>query len=465
LAQYKANTPLEGPGGVRYAGFNPYGSSPNGALIITDKCENPELAFKWADALGHIEATTRSIHGVKDRDWAWATSASTASRRSGRALPTGTTYHIREAAWRAIDGLPRGSFGPAAAGFGMAHARVTGAVPPGIMSDSHRQIAPGPTRDRFPQRAPGMDGRGLMRIPGLGDEHPIDLIRRTFQGFTRDDMATYAAALSYAALFALFPFLIFLIALLGLLHIPQFFDWLLEQAESAFPADAYQRLAEVVSQVQGQSQGGLLSVGIVMALWASSSGVRSLMNALNVAYDVEETRPAWKRYVLSVVYTLGIAVLLGAGAGLMLLGPRSIEWIADQAGLGDVFVTLWTWLRWPVLALLLMIVAALIYYAAPNVQQRFRLITPGAVLAVILWVVASVGFSIYVANFGSYNATYGSLGGVIVLLLYFYISSAVLLLGAELNAEIYRAGRNREAPAEPAPDPGRVTPHEALARR
>ena len=278
-----------------------------------------------------------------------------------------------------------------------------------------------------------------MRIPGLGDEHSLDLVKRALRGFGRDDMATYAAALSYAALFALFPFLIFLIALLGFLNIPEFFDWLLEQAETAFPADAYQRFAEVIDQVRSQSHGGLLSVGIVMALWASSSGVRSVMNALNVAYDVEESRPAWKRYVLSVLYTLGIAALLMAGAALMLLGPRSIEWIADQAGLGDLFVTLWTWLRWPVLAVLLMVVAALIYYAAPNVEQRFRLITPGAVLAVILWIVASAGFSIYVANFGSYNATYGSLGGVIVLLLYFYISSAVLLLGAELNAELHRA--------------------------
>ncbi|MDQ3655528.1 MAG: YihY/virulence factor BrkB family protein [Chloroflexota bacterium] len=287
-----------------------------------------------------------------------------------------------------------------------------------------------------------------MRIPGLGDTNPVDLIKRSLREFSKDDMTTYAAALSYHALFALFPFIIFLIALLGFLRVPQFFDWLLEQAETAVPADAYQRLEEVVDQVQNQSSGGLLSFGIVTAIWAASSGIRSLMNALNVAFDVEETRPAWKRYLLSIVYTLGIAALLLASAALMLLGPQAIEAIAEQVGLGSLFVTLWTWLRWPVLAVLLALAAAIVYYVAPNVDQPFKLITPGAALAVILWVIASIGFSIYVSTFGNYSATYGSLGGVIVLLFFFFISSAVLLLGAEINAELHRAELGEPAPAD-----------------
>jgi len=307
-----------------------------------------------------------------------------------------------------------------------------------------------------------------MRIPGIGDEQPVELLKRSLKAFSKDDMATYAAALSYAALFSLFPFLIFLIALLGFLNIPQFFDWLLEQARTALPADAYQRLSEVIAQVRNQSRGGLLSIGAVLAIWSSSSGVRSLMNALNVAYDVEETRPAWKRYLLSVLYTVGIAVLLIAGAALMLTGPRAIEWIADQAGLDSLFVTLWTWLRWPVLAILLMLAAALVYYVAPDVSQPFRLITPGAALAVVIWVLASVGFSIYVSSFGNYSATYGSLGGVIVLLFYFYLSSAVLLLGAEVNAELHKATRGAPAPegvsdGEEARTARGQTPHASLA--
>jgi len=287
-----------------------------------------------------------------------------------------------------------------------------------------------------------------MRIPGLDDTNPVELIKRSVREFSKDDMTTYAAALSYHALFALFPFIIFMIALLGFLQVPQFFDWILEQAETAFPADAYGRLEEVVDQVQNQSSGGLLSFGIVTAIWAASSGIRSLMNALNVAFDVEETRPAWKRYLLSIVYTIGIAALLLASAALMLLGPQAIEAIADQVGLGSVFVTLWTWLRWPVLAVLLALAAALIYYAAPNVEQPFKLITPGAAFAVILWVIASIGFSIYVSTFGNYSATYGSLGGVIVLLFFFFISSAVLLLGAEINAELHRNELGEPTPAD-----------------
>ena len=207
-----------------------------------------------------------------------------------------------------------------------------------------------------------------MRIPGLNDTNPVDLIKRSVREFSKDDMTTYAAALSYHTLFALFPFLIFLVTLLGFLNIPGFFDWLLEQAETAFPQDAFQRVEEVINQVQNQSSGGLLSFGIVTAIWAASSGIRSVMNAMNVAFDVEETRPTWKRYLLSIVYTIGLAVLLIAAAGLMLLGPQVMESIAEQVGLGNAFVTLWTWLRWPVLAVLLTLSAAIVYYVAPNVD-------------------------------------------------------------------------------------------------
>ena len=288
-----------------------------------------------------------------------------------------------------------------------------------------------------------------MRIPGLGSTSPIDLIKRSVREFSKDDMTTYAAALSYHTLFALFPFLIFLVTLLGFLNIPGFFDWLLGQAETAFPQDAFQRVEEVINQVQNQTRGGLLSFGIVTAIWAASSGIRSVMNAMNVAFDVEESRPAWKRYLLSIGYTLGLAVLLIAAAGLMLLGPQVMESIADQAGLGNLFVTLWTWLRWPVLAVLLTLTAAIVYYVAPNVDQPFAFITPGAALAVIIWIVSAIGFSVYFSNFADYSVTYGSLGGVIVLLFFFFISSAVLLLGAEINAELYKAEIG-----EPTPEAG-----------
>ena len=297
-----------------------------------------------------------------------------------------------------------------------------------------------------------------MRIPGLGGIPPVELGKRSVRDFADDDMPTYAAALSYHALFALFPFLIFLVALLGFLHIPQFFDWLLEQARTAMPSDAYARLEEVIAQVEGSQPGGLLSFGIIAALWGASSGVRALMQALNRAYDVEETRATWKQYLLSVLYTLGFAVLLIVAAALMLVGPQAIEWLAGQVGLGDAFVTVWTWLRWPVAVVLLMLTAALVYYVLPNVDQPFRLITPGAVVAVIVWIVASLGFSFYAQNFANYNATYGSLGSVVVLLFYFYISAMVLLLGAEINAEVYRMKKGTPVPASDDKSPEEASP-------
>lgn len=287
-----------------------------------------------------------------------------------------------------------------------------------------------------------------MKLFDTGNLSAITLFKRAFKQFNKDDMGSYSAALAYAALFALFPFVIFLISLLGFLQIPEFFDWLLEQAQSALPADAYRRAAEILEQIQNQSQGGFLSFGALAAIWSASSGFRSLMNALNIAYDVEETRSLPKRYILSILYTLGAAALLIVAIGLMAVGPQAVEWLADQAGLGSLFVTLWTWLRIPVAIVLLMMAAAFLYYVAPNVDQRFQFITPGAILAVLVWIIASIGFSIYVANFSNYSATYGSLGGIIIVLFYFYISAAVLLLGAEINAEVRKSRVGESVPQD-----------------
>ncbi len=260
---------------------------------------------------------------------------------------------------------------------------------------------------------------------------------KPIEEFIEDDMTTYAAALAYQTLFSLFPFALFLVALLGFLQIPGFFDWLLDQARAVLPEQAMGVVEQVIGQIRGQSSGGLLSLGIIIALWAASSGVRMLTSALNAAYDVAEDRPAWKRYPLSIFYTIVLAIVIILAVGLMLVGPQVMEWLADQIGLGALFVTLWAWLRLPVAILLLMVVVALVYYLLPNVDQPFRFITPGSVLAVVVWIAASFGFSFYVSNFASYSATYGSLGAVIVLLLYFFISAAVLLFGAEVNAQIY----------------------------
>jgi membrane protein len=256
--------------------------------------------------------------------------------------------------------------------------------------------------------------------------------------FNDDDMLYYGAALSYQVFFSLFPFVFFLLALLATLNIPGFWDWLLEQAQAVLPGQITGMVEQTVEQIRGQAQNSsLLSLWIIITLWTASSAVRTTMHAFNVAYDVAEERPLWKRYPLSILYTILLAVLIVVAVGLMVIGPEIAEWLAQQIGLGTAFVVLWEWLRIPAAILLLIIVLALVYYLFPNIDQPFRVITPGAILAVIVWLGASFGFSYYVNNFANYNTIYGSLGTVIVILVYLYITAGVVLFGAEVNEQVY----------------------------
>lgn len=275
----------------------------------------------------------------------------------------------------------------------------------------------------------------------------INVIKRSVKEFSADDMLTYAAAVAYQVFFSLFPFIIFLLSLLGLLRIPGFFDFLLQQSQTVMPDQAFSLLEGIVNQIRGQAAGGVLSFGVIVALWSASSAVRMTMHAMNMAYDVEEERPAWKKIPLSILYTLLLAALIIVAVGFIVLGGQAAQWVSDLVGLGDIFVTLWTWLRIPLAVLLLVVILALVYDLFPNFDQPFRLITPGAILAVIVWIAASLGFSFYVKNFASYSATYGAVAAVIVILFYFFISAAVVLFGAEVNAELYR---EVEEPSEEA---------------
>jgi membrane protein len=287
-----------------------------------------------------------------------------------------------------------------------------------------------------------------MTISSLNARSFGHVLVRAVREFGEDAMSIYAAALAYRALFALFPFLIFLVALVAFLDMPQLFAWMQSQAAMVVPQESMQQVNQVIAELQ-TPRGGLLSIGILLALWSASSGVMSAMEALNVAYDVTERRPMWKRIPLAVFYTVSIAVLMLTAAALMVLGPQAAQWVAQRFGLEQMLVTVWSWMRWPVAVLLLMLVVSLVYYAGPNVKARFRFITPGAILAVVIWVAASVGFGYYVSNFGNYDATYGSLGAIVILLFYFYLSAAVLLFGAEVNAVLEE--RAPETPGEERP--------------
>lgn len=277
-----------------------------------------------------------------------------------------------------------------------------------------------------------------MRIPGLRGLRVRTVATETVREFLKDDVPTYSAALAFRTLFSIFPFAIVLVAVFSFLDAPGLFDWLLAQGRTFLPRDAQARLEEVIAEIQGQRQGGLLSLGILATTWIASSGVRTLMVALNRAYDVGEGRPWWKRVPLSIVYTLALAVLVVLAVVLTVLGPRLTAWAGDRMGLPQSAQDAIAWARIPLGVLLATLAVMLVYLALPNVRQRVRLVIPGAVVAVLLWAVTSFGFQLYVDHFGRFNVTYGSIGAVIILLTYLWFSGMVLLLGAELNAVVQR---------------------------
>jgi membrane protein len=299
-------------------------------------------------------------------------------------------------------------------------------------------------------------------ISGFKGMSPVGTTKKAVKDFGEDDMTTHAAALTYRILLAMFPFLLFLITLFGALNMEGLFDSLLEEARAAFAPDVYSQFESILEQVRSGASGGIASFGLLLAIWSAAGGVRSVMHALNVAYDVEEERTIWKKYLLSLLFTIGLALILLGAVALMFLGPQTMNWLAEQIGLGSVFVNVWTWLRIPAAIMLMMLAVAMIYYFFPNVDQPFVVVSPGSVVAVVVWVIATLGFSFYISNFGNYNATYGSLAGVIVLLLYFYLSAMILLFGAELNAVIHKA--HPETDKENVED-GEVAEAESEARQ
>lgn len=282
-----------------------------------------------------------------------------------------------------------------------------------------------------------------MRVPGLRGVRARDLFKRAVADFLRDDMPTYAAALAYHLFLALFPFLLFLLALLSFFDITSLFDAMLAQARQALPAEAMEQVEGVVGEISAERRGGLLSLGILGSIWIASTGMRAVMTGLNQAYNVEEDRPFLQRYGISLLYTLSFTVLVVVATAMMVIGPQLAAWAADHLGLETIVVEVWQWLRFPVALLFAMAAVSLVYYFAPNVEQRFHFATAGSVFAVVLWAITSVGFQFYVANFGRYSVTYGSIGAIIVLLLYIFLSGMILLFGGELNAELERSAPRR----------------------
>jgi membrane protein len=290
-------------------------------------------------------------------------------------------------------------------------------------------------------------------------ESPTDLrtrswfgvLRRTVKEFREDNLTDWAAALTYYAILSIFPALLVLVAVLGLVG-ESATQPLLDNLSSVAPGPAQEIFTNAIENLQrSQGQAGLLLIiGIATALWSASSYIGAFIRASNAIYEVDEGRPFWKLRPIQIAITLFMIVLISIGAvAVVVTGPLAEE-VGNVIGIGTEVVTAWDIAKWPVLVLLVSVMFSVLYWAAPNVKQPgFRWLTPGGVLAVILWIAASAAFAFYVANFGSYNETYGTLGGVIVFLVWLWISNIAVLLGAELNAELER-GRELEQglPAE-----------------
>lgn len=272
-----------------------------------------------------------------------------------------------------------------------------------------------------------------------------ELARRVWSQMSEDEIVDRAAALAYYFLFALFPALLFLTSLLGMLPLQGLMERLIAYAEQAMPGDAASIVRRTLTEIQTGARGGLLSFGALATLWAGSNGMASVMTALNAAYGVADARPWWKRRLLSIVLTFGFALFIISALVLIVFGPRIGESVANWLGFGDLFALAWNLVNVPVVVFFVLLGIALVYYFAPATKQHWRWVTPGSVVGLVLWLAMSYGLRLYVTSFADYGATYGSIGGVILLMLWLYLTGIALLVGAEINAEIEQAAAERGA--------------------
>ena len=280
-----------------------------------------------------------------------------------------------------------------------------------------------------------------------------DLGRRAWKEMQRDDIFGHAAQLAYYFLLALFPLLIFLTSAIGLIVGPGtgLRHALFRYLAQVMPASAFQLVDNTIWEVTTQSGAGKLSFGFVAALWAASNGMGAITDSLNAAYDVAETRSWWKRRAIAVGLTVALSVLIVAALTLVLGGSKIADYFAGKYGFGAVFTITWKVLQWPIALAFMLLAFALIYYFAPDLRdQDWKWLTPGSLTGVALWLLVSFAFKAYLHFFDSYSKTYGSLGAVIVLMLWLYLLGLAVLAGGEINSEIEKAAGEEGAQSVPA---------------
>ena len=287
----------------------------------------------------------------------------------------------------------------------------------------------------------------------LGGLTPLQLVKRVYHEINDDEVLTRSAALAYYFVSALFPMIFFLMAMLGLFaqsHDLQ--SSLLNYTARFMPEDAYRLVQKTLQEIANSSTGLKLAFGLVLALWSGAGGVVSIIDALNRCYHVKDSRPFWKQRLIALGMTVAIAALTIIALTIVLYGGDIADFVGAHIGLSSVTVIAWHIVQWPIALFFVVLSFALLYFWGPDTKQQWQWITPGAVVGVLTWIGASLLFRVYLHFFNSYSKTYGSLGAVIVLLLWLYISGLAILVGGEINSEIENAAAKRGHPE--AKEPG-----------
>ena len=276
----------------------------------------------------------------------------------------------------------------------------------------------------------------------------VELFKRVAREVVADNCLGLAAQLAYYFFLALFPALLFLVALISFIPVHGLMDSITGMLGRVAPGEVLSIVQEQLLKIANGKSAGLLTLGMLGTIWSTSSGMTAIVDTLNQAYDIQESRPWLKVRLMAIGLTIALAVFIVASFALVLVGPTLAEQVAARAHMGPAFTWTWWILQWPVVFALVALAIALIYYYAPDAVQEFVWITPGSILATALWLLISLGFKFYIANFTSYTATYGLIGGAIVLMLWFYVSAFAVLIGAELNAEIEHTSPYGKEPGE-----------------
>ncbi|HEX6233573.1 MAG TPA: YihY/virulence factor BrkB family protein [Jiangellaceae bacterium] len=288
----------------------------------------------------------------------------------------------------------------------------------------------------------------------LGKRSWWGVLKRSISGFRKDNLTDWAAALTYYGILSIFPALVALVAVLGLLG-RDTIQPLLTNVGAFAPGPTRDIITTALENLESnQSAAGLtFIVSLAIALWSASGYVAAFMRASNAVYEMPEGRPIWKTIPTRLAITVVLVILLAASALVVVFTGDLASWAGQLIGLGDTAVAVWDIAKWPVLVLIVALILAILYWGAPNVKQpRFRWLTPGSILAVLLWIVASAAFGFYIANFGNYNRTYGAMAGVIIFLIWLWVSNIAVMLGLEVDAELLR-GRAIEGGHPPDVEP------------